>query len=75
MEIQGYTLHRLDRGLGSSKTGGGGVLMYTKSTHTYHHMVEWNVETPDIEIIWVKLSLKLTHSTYIASVYRPPEGM
>ena len=74
IEIEGYTLHRLDRGLGSPKTGGGGVMMYTKNNHLYYHMEEWNVGTPDIEILWVKLSLKLTRPTYIASIYHPPEG-
>ena len=73
INIPGYNMHRLDRGLGSSKLGGGGVLMYTKMSHTYQH-IEWNVGTSDIEILWVKLSLKLTRPTYIANVYRPPEG-
>ena len=48
--------------------------MYTKTSHAYQHVIEWNVGNPDIEILWVKLSLKLTRPTYIASVYRPPEG-
>ncbi len=39
----------------------GGLLVYTKNTHDYQHITEWNVGTPDIEAMWVKLSLNLTH--------------
>ena len=72
--IPGYSTHRLDRGLGNSKLGGGGLIVYTKHGHHYQHMTEWNVGNDDIEITWVKLSLKLTRPTYIANVYRPPNG-
>ena len=30
--------------------------------------------TPDTECLWVKLELPSTRSTYVCSVYRPPEG-
>ncbi len=74
VEIPGYDPLRNDRGNGSSKKGGGGVLAYARKHHTFVHIPEWNLCTEDVEWIWSKLDLPMTRSTYICSVYRPPHG-
>ena len=42
--------------------------------YQFQSLSEWHVCTPDIEIGWIKLNLKLTKPTYIGLIYRPPSG-
>ncbi len=72
--VEGYTAHRFDRDAGSGKRGGGGLLAYTRNHYTFTHKVEWNVCTPDLEIQWLILELPRTRPTYLANVYKPPDG-
>ncbi len=74
LQIDNYTSHRFDRDAGSGKRGGGGLLAYSRNHYNFEHVFDWNVCTPDIEIQWLKLSLPRTRPTYIANIYRPPEG-
>ena len=74
LEIPGYNLLRNDRGNGSSKNGGGGILAYARQHHTFVHIPEWNLCTDDVEWVWSKLELPMTRPTYICTVYRPPSG-
>ncbi len=74
LAIPGYTLHRLDRGHGITGKGGGGLIIYTNSKYDFQHIDNWSVGNDDIEIMWVKLNLKLTRPTLVANIYRPPSG-
>ncbi len=74
MQIPNYKIVRLDRGNGSSKKGGGGLVAYVDLKYDYQHIVDWNLCNGDIEIMWLKLRLKLTRPTYNGLVYHPPSG-
>ena len=74
LNISGYTTHRFNRNLGSSKRGGGGLLAFCRDHHSFSYLQEWNVCSPDLEIQWLRLSLPRNRPTYVANVYRPPSG-
>ena len=74
LHIPGYTLHRYDRDLGNGKCGGGGLLAYSRDHYQFDDILNWNICCPDVEIQWLKLSLPHTRPTYIANIYRPPDG-
>ena len=74
LDIKGYNFSRMDRDGGSGKRGGGGLCVYSKTNYKLTHLVDMNLCTPDIEIMWLCLELKDTRKTYIANVYRPPDG-
>ena len=64
----------MDRDGGSGTRGGGGLCVYARNKYKVSHVVDWNLCTPDLEIMWVCLDLKDTRKTYIANIYRPPSG-
>ncbi len=74
MEIKGYNFFRMDRDGGSGKKGGGGLCVYSRPDYKVTHLTEKNLCTPDIEIMWLCFDLKDTRKTFIANVYRPPDG-
>ena len=74
LAIPGYTIHRLDRGNGITGKGGGGLIIYTNSKYDFQYIENWSMGNDDIEIMWVKLNLKLTRPTFVANIYRPPSG-
>ena len=74
LHIQNYDMIRHDRDQGSGKHGGGGLIFYVDRKYQFQSLPEWHVCNPDIEIGWIKLSLKLTKPTFIGLVYRPPSG-
>ena len=75
LAIPGYRFIRFDRDLGDIKRGGGGILCYVDNRYHFEHLSDWNICTHDIEVVWLKLNLKLTKPTYIACIYRPPSGI
>ena len=72
--IPGYSIHRLDRNSGITLHGGGGVLAYCSDKYEFQQLTEISLCTPDIEMIWSKLSLRGTKPTFISTIYRPPMG-
>ena len=72
--IDGYNLFRMDRDGGTGRSGGGSLCVYTKDKYKISHIVDWNLCTPDIEVMWVCLELKDTRKTNIANIYCPPSG-
>ena len=74
LEIEGYLMHRFDRDAGSGKRGGGGLLANSRDHYSFIHKIEWDLCSPDLEIQWLILNLPRTRPTYIANVYRPPDG-
>ena len=72
--IPGYTLHRFDRDAGAGKRGGGGLVAYTRNHYHFDEISGWNLCCPDLEIQWIKLSLPNTRPTFLANIYRPPDG-
>ncbi len=57
-----------------SKRVGGGLPAYIGDQYNVTDMPDWSVSNLNVEIMWLKLSLKDTRPTYIANVYRPPDG-
>ena len=58
--IDNYRLIRLDRNKGRPNKGGGGILAYIDNRYQFEHIDEWDICTPDVEMFWFKLVLKLT---------------
>ena len=69
LAIEGYSLYRYDRDLGSGKRGGGGLVAYSRDHYQFESIQNWNICCPDIEIQWLKLVLPRTRPTDIANVY------
>ena len=74
VEIEKYNMYRFDRDAGSSKRGGGGIVVYINTKRNFEHLSDWDICTRDIECLWTKLNLKATRTTFIGCIYRPPEG-
>ena len=74
LDIEGSNLYCMDRDGGSGKRGGGGLCVYANNKYKVSHLVDKNLCTPDIEIMWVLLELRDTRKTYIVNVYRRPDG-
>ena len=74
MAINGYNIHRWDRNSNSGKATGGGLLVYYKNHLNLSVVLDLSMCTPNIETMWVKLSLKQAWPQYIGVVYRPPDG-
>ena len=64
----------MDRGGGSSKHGGGDLVVYTDSKYAFSPVTSWPLCNDDIEMLWLKLKLKLTRPTYVCVLYRPQSG-
>ena len=74
LSVNKYTLHRLDRDRRTCKKTGGGLIVYTHNKYEFEYVNNWSISDKHIEIMWVKLCLKDTRPTYVANVYRPPDG-
>ena len=72
--IPNYRFIRHDRDAGSHKRRGSGLLVYIDDKYSFEELPEWHLCNRDVEIVWLKLSLKLTKLTYIGAIYRPPDG-
>ena len=72
--IPRYRFFRADRTRASGKERGGGLAMYAGTKYQITLLENMTKCTPDVEIMWVLLELPHTRNTYIANVYRPPDG-
>ena len=63
--LPGYEIVRNDR-----NRHGGGVALYTRSNISYTRRTD--LETDDIECIWVEIKNKQRKPLLVCSVYRPP---
>jgi hypothetical protein len=67
LEIEGYNLLRKDR----SYANGDGVALCIKNKHAFSHRQE--LETANLESLWLKLKIPKSKSLLISVVYRPPQ--
>lgn len=67
LEIEGYHLLRKDR----LHANGGGIAVYIKSKHVFRHRSD--LETVDLESLWVELMIPKSKSFLLSVVYRPPQ--
>ena len=65
IELPGYSLERKDR-----NRQGGGVCLYIRNDLAYNRRSD--LDTFDIESVWIHIHLPKTKPILIASVYRPP---
>ena len=49
-------------------------MVYTDNKYDFQFRENWSLGNEDIEIMWMRLNLKLTRSTIKANIYRPPSG-
>ena len=74
LELGNYRHIRLDRSKGRSNKEGGGLIAYIDNRYRFEHITDWDTCMPDMEMLWFKLTLKLTRPTYVCVCYRPPDG-
>ena len=72
--MKGYSFERKDRSecnlLQSEK--GGGIMIYIKQDVQFERRND--IESPDIESIWIDIKLKNSKPLLVCSVYRPPSS-
>ena len=74
LEISGYRMLRLDRDVATGKKTGGGLVSYFGNQYKVEALPNWSISKPHLEVCWLKLLLKDTRPTFVANVYRPPDG-
>ena len=74
LNLDGYTFERKDRHEinTASANKGGGVLIYLSNNLNYIRRKD--IESPDIESIWVEIMLRNSKSFLVCSVYKPPSS-
>lgn len=74
ISIDGYTIERKDRDAISSiqTNNGGGILIYLANHIDY--VRRHDLETDDIESVWVEIRVKNSKSFLLCSVYRQPSA-
>ena len=74
VNINGFTIERKDRDscpdIETNK--GGGILIYLRDKLEY--VRRHDLESPDLESIWIEIKIKHTKSFLVCSVYRPPSS-
>ena len=74
LSMKGYSFERKDRSecnlLQSEK--GGGIMIYIKQDVQFERRND--IESPDIESIWIDIKLKNSKPLSVCSVYRPPSS-
>lgn len=72
--IEGYTFERKDRDQCDkiAADNGGGIIMYIANQVTYTRRSD--IESQDIESIWIEVQIKNSRPFLICSVYRPPSA-
>ena len=74
LELEGYDMHRLDKNPTVCKASGGGLAIYSNCKYEFEPLNHASVMNRDLEVMWTVLRLKETRPTYLANVYRPPDG-
>ena len=79
IEIEGYTLHRLDRSFVNQKgftKRGGGIIIYVKNNIPFDIIMGevFNASNSDSEIATICVKRPHTRPLYLVTVYRPPDG-
>ena len=74
LSIDSHTLFRQDRNHNICKKTGGGLVTFIGTQYLVCELPTYSVSLPDLEVQWLKLSLKDTRPTYISNIYRPPSG-
>lgn len=74
ISINGYMLERKDRGESNQSIvqKGGGIVIYVNNNLQYDRRND--IETHDIESIWIEIKLKNSKPFLVCSVYRPPSS-
>ena len=74
LHIDGYTFKRKDRDACTAidTKNGGGIVVYIHVNINYTRRID--LETSDIESIWLEFKLKNSKSFLFCSVYRPPSS-
>ena len=49
-------------------------MIYTDKKYDFQYLENWSLGNEDIEVMWMRLNLKLTRPTLLANIYRPPSG-
>ena len=74
VNINGFTIERKDRDscpdIETNK--GGGIFIYLRDKLEY--IRRHDLESPDLESIWIEIKIKHTKSFLVCSVYRPPSS-
>jgi hypothetical protein len=66
IKIDGYSIERHDR-----ERSGGGVCIYIKNNASYNPRED--LQSPDIENVWIEIVLPKTRPIIVGAVYRPPK--
>ena len=74
ISIDGYNIFRWDRQLSTGKSRGGGLLCYGKEGLNITLLDQYNLSTPDIELMVLRVSLTNTRAWYVICIYRAPDG-
>ena len=74
LNIEGYQFERKDREncTTSDKTNGGGIIIYIAEHIKY--IRRFDLESTDIESVWLEIYIPNSKSFLICSVYRPPSA-
>ena len=67
IDIVGYKLYRTDR-----KIRGGGVAVYVRDDICTIRRVD--LESPDVESVWLQVNLPKSHAFLVGTFYRPPNS-
>ena len=67
IDIVGYKLYRADR-----KTRGGGVAVYVRDDICT--IQRDDLESPDVESVWLQVNLPKSHAFLVGTFYRPPNS-
>ena len=74
INIQGYKIERKDRYESANEISGkgGGVLIYVADHIEYERRID--LESSEVESIWIEIKIKNSKSFLVCSVYRPPSA-
>ena len=74
LHVPGYTFERKDRAesVNFTTTNGGGILIYLNNHINY--VRRHDLESPNIESIWIEVKIRNSKSFLLCSVYRPPSS-
>jgi hypothetical protein len=71
ISVPNFSIERKDRDCANiSKTSGGGIVLYI--ANHLHYTRRFDLETDDVECLWVEVRIKSIKPILVCSVYRPP---